>query len=56
MSVLRLCADSVLNGCFRQLVRDVKPRGVKEKIAVFLLKHEWIRMYHELCRLVYRKR
>lgn len=41
---------------FRQLVRDVKPRGVKEKIAVFLLKHEWIRMYHELCRLVYRKR
>ena len=41
---------------FLQLTASVKPQGLKERLAAALLKRGYIRTYHSLCRLIYRKR
>lgn len=41
---------------FMELTASVKPQGLKERLAAALLKRGYIRTYHSLCRLIYRKR
>ena len=41
---------------FTELTASVKPQGLKERLAAMLLKRGYIRTYHSLCRLIYRKR
>ena len=38
---------------FRQLLIDTKPRGLKQRIAHFLLKHRMVKQYHSMCKLLY---
>ncbi len=41
---------------FRQLLRRVKPKGVKNRTAAFLLGHRMCRVYHWMCLVVYGNR
>lgn len=39
---------------FQQLLADTRPKGLKMRIAHFLLKNGMIRQYHSLCKIFYR--
>ena len=39
---------------FRKLLGRLKPKGIKNRIACFLLKNRWDGLYHRMCRTVYR--
>ena len=42
------------NDEFQQLLADTRPKGLKLKVAHFLLKRGMVKEYHALCRLFYR--
>ena len=40
---------------FTRLIFQVRPEGVKNTLAVFVLRHRWARLYHWMCLLLYRR-
>ena len=47
--LVKMCASSD----FEQLLSQMRPRGIKNTAAHFLLKHKLIGSYHILCKLIY---